>query len=124
MHYYGVDLRDLFREEDPLEPRWVLALILGLPMESAYIAERRGGQQFRGWGPATYAAAQTVTTLRGIQHLYILSHIDKKAKKPKPPVPFPTPESTNSKQESKPRNAFAATANAMIAASRRKKTGG
>ncbi|QHB36913.1 tail assembly chaperone [Mycobacterium phage Roary] len=120
-HYYGMDLRDLFSEEHPLEPRWVLAHIIYLPTESAYVAERRGGQQFRGWNPSWYALVATVNGIRALNHMYILSHIGKNSSKPKAPEPYPIPEVDRSKTEAPKANSFAGIAASMMAASRRKK---
>lgn len=118
--FYGIDLRDLFSEEDPIEPRWLLPHILYLPSDSAYIAERRGGQQFRGWNPSWYAQVASVNAQRALNHMYILSHIGKNAPKPKAPEPYPIPEIHKKNEAPKP-NSFAGIAASMMAASRRKK---
>lgn len=93
LYHYGVDLRDLFDPVKPLSPRYVLALIMYLPLGSAFVAERRGGQEFRDWDVSRYALVDVANSLRSFQHLYLSAHIDRrKTPMPKPPEPFPTPE--------------------------------
>lgn len=124
LHYYGVDIRDLFRDERPLSPRYVLTLVIHLPVESAFFAERRGGQEFRGWGPDTYAAADIATSLRTMVHLYVVSHLDrKKHRMPAPPKPFPTPEDLKTKKSSSKPGSFAHVVKQAKLASMRRKAG-
>ena len=118
-HEYGLDLRDLFNPEAKLSPRYVLAHIKHLPMDSAFVAERRGGQQFRGWDESRYIAVANVNAIRTLQHLYVLAHSKKNAK-PKPPEPYPIPDSKTKKD--KP-GSFAAIARRHLAAARRRKEG-
>lgn len=94
MHYYRVDLRDLFHPEKPLSPRYVLDLIMHLPLGSCFNAARRGGQQYHGWDAERYALVDIANSLRMIQFLYTSAHIDpKKGRRPAIPSPFPTPDS-------------------------------
>ncbi|AEK32673.1 tail assembly chaperone [Mycobacterium phage LittleCherry] len=122
---YNVDLRDLFDDENPLDPQYVLWLVLGLSVDSAYSAERRGGPQFRGWTPSTFAQVATANGIRGLQYSYILTHIDKKAKRPNPPEPYPIPtrETDRSKPVTPKPGSFAGIAASMMAAARRQKAG-
>lgn len=91
--HYGVDLRGLFDPVSPLSPRYVLCLIMHLPLGSAFVAARRGGQEFRDWDMSRYVLVDVANSLRSLQYLYLASHIDRrKAPTPKPPEPFPTPE--------------------------------
>ncbi|QGJ97068.1 tail assembly chaperone [Mycobacterium phage PetterN] len=123
---YQLDLRDLFDDEDPLDPEYVLWLIPGLSIDSAFVAERHGGPQFRGWTPSTYAQVATANGIRGLQYAYILTHIDKKAIRPNPPEPYPIPARDTDKS-SKPvtpkPGSFAGIAASMMAAARRQKAG-
>lgn len=124
LHYYGVDIRDLFRDEDPLSPRYVLTLVIHLPIESAFFAARRGGQEYRGWGPDTYAAADIATSLRTLNHLYVSAHIDrKKHRMPAPPKPYPTPETLKAQKQSKRPGSFAQVVINAKAASIKRKAG-
>ena len=124
LFYYGVDLRDLFRAERPLSPRFVLALIMYLPLGSAFVAERRGGQEFRGWDHSRYAMVDAANSLRSIQHLYLAAHIDRrKARVPKPPEPFPTPEETRSKKAVAKPGSFAHMVAVTKAAAERRQKG-
>lgn len=100
--YYNVDLRDIFNPEARLTPLWLLTLLKGLPEGSRFVAEKRGGQQFRGWDAGRYATVATVNAVRALQWTYVAAH---SKSKPKPPDPFPIPESSISKKR-KP-NSFA-----------------
>lgn len=124
LHYYRVDLRDLFREDNPLSPRWVLNLIIGLPMDLEFRAAERGGKKFRGWGPSTYALADIATSLRTLVYLYLSAHIDpKKSKKPAEPKPFWIPDES-SEHKPKKNGLFASMVGSLIAANRKHKKKG
>jgi hypothetical protein len=88
---YNIDLRDIFRDDKDLSPRWLMAHILNLPLGSRFYAEQQGGQQFRGWDESRYAQVATVNAIRALQYTYISAH-----SKRKPPMPdmFPIPEAT------------------------------
>lgn len=108
LEHYGVDLRDLFDEENPLSPKWVLNLVVHLPVGSAFVAARRGGQQFRDWDADRYALADIATSLRSFRHLYVSAHIDRrKHRLPQAPKPFPTPEELTTKKNSQKPGSFA-----------------
>jgi hypothetical protein len=47
--YYHRDLRDLWRPDSDLTPRYVLWLVEHLPDDSATKADMRGGPQMRAW---------------------------------------------------------------------------
>jgi len=114
--YYGVDLRDLFRDNNRLTPLYLLSLIRGLPMESRFNAERRGGQQFRGWDAGRYIDVATVNAVRALQWTYVAAH---SKNKPKAPEPFPIPDKTVRRRDKGP-GSFAFIAAQKIAAARRK----
>ncbi len=119
LHYCRVDLRDLFKDEDPLSPRYVLALIMGLPTDGAFYASRRGGQQFRGWDVDRYALVAQVNAQRATNHIMMMVNRDPKKPKPAPPDYFPIPDED---KPSKPKpGSFAAIAASMMAAQRRKR---
>lgn len=117
LYHYGVDLKDLFHPEKPLSPRYVLTLIMYLPLGSAFVAERRGGQEFRDWDVSRYALIDVANSLRSFQHLYLATHIDRrKHGLPKPPEPFPTPEEQRTEKATHKAGSFAhmvATAKAL-----------
>ncbi len=117
--YYGVDLRDLFRDNNRLTPLYLLSLIRGLPMESRFNAERRGGQQFRGWDAGRYIDVATVNAVRALQWTYVAAH---SKNKPKAPEPFPIPDKTVRRRDKGP-GSFAFIAAQKIAAARRKADG-
>jgi hypothetical protein len=110
----------LFSDEDPLSPRYVLALILQLPTNGAFYASRRGGLQFRGWDADRYALVALVNAQRANNHILLLANSDPKKSKPKAPELFPTPDDNPKSKAPKP-GSFAAIAASMMAAQRRKK---
>lgn len=118
--YYRVDLRDLFSDEEPLSPRYVLALIMNLPTDGALYASRRGGREFRGWDIDRYAAVALVNAQRSTNHILMMVNRDPKKPKPKAPEPFPTPDEVKKSNAPKP-GSFAAVAASMLAAQRRKR---
>ena len=102
-HEYDIDLRDLFSEDRPISPRWVLTHVRALPMGSAFIAEIRGGSEFRGWDQGRYMQASLIDAIRLLQYIFILAHVDPKKSKPKPPNAYPLPDkSIRKKQADKP----------------------
>lgn len=120
LHYYRVDLRDLFSRSGGMSPRYVLALIMGLPSDGAFYASRRGGQEFRGWDASRYALVALVNAQRATNHILLRVNRDPKKAKPKPPEMFPTPDSEIKSKAPKP-GSFAAVAASMLAAQRKKR---
>lgn len=114
---YGIDIRDIFRDDKDLSPRWLLSHILNLPISSRFYAEQQGGQQFRGWDESRYAAVATVNAIRALQYTYISAH---SKKRPKMPDMFPVPEATvkKRKKQSGP-GSFAFIAAAQMAKSKK-----
>lgn len=110
LEVYGVDLRDVFVPESRVTPRWILVLVRGLPESSRFVAELRGGSQFRGWDASRYAAVATVNAVRALQYTYVAAH---SKSKPKPPEPFPIPDRAERRRASGP-NTFAAIAAAAL----------
>lgn len=115
LEVYGVDLRDVLVPESRLTPQLVLVLVRGLPESSRFVAERRGGQEFRGWDTDRYALAATVNAVRALQWTYIAAH---SKSKPKPPDPFPIPDHLKRKKHVGSKS-FAAIAAAKMSAARK-----
>ncbi len=63
MQALGVDLRDLWRPDTRVSPRYVLWLVGQLPPESAFRASQQGGPEFRSWTPTGYLLAGVVNLL-------------------------------------------------------------
>lgn len=84
-----MDIRNLFVPESRLTPLFLLTLIRGLPEGSRFNAERRGGQEFRGWDAGRYASVATVNAVRALQYTYVAAH---SKNRPKAPEPFPIPD--------------------------------
>lgn len=100
-----------------MTPKWVLTLLTGLdPYDSRFYAEKRGGQEFRGWDPDRYATAATVDAVRALTWVYVAAHVKRK---PKLPDPFPTPKAKTKKAD-KP-GSFAHTAFSLLSAAKQRK---
>ncbi len=117
--YYDIDLRDLLSEH-PLAPRFVLAHVNNLDYDSAFIAEVRGGQQFRGWDRDRYQLAALTDAVRAQSYLFTLANIDPKKQKPAPPDPTPVPDEISKTKQDKP-GSFAFIAKRALAAAKRRK---
>lgn len=105
---YGVDLRELFSEVDPLTPRRALALIENLPTSSRTFALWNDSPESYGWGTQEYLLAGVIDSVREGTFTNIQVRSKKKIQ---PFEPFPTPGVQKKKKE-KPVNAFIAMAQA------------
>lgn len=124
-YYFGVDLRDLFSEGNPVSPRFALLLIDWLPTGSATVAERRGGPEFRGWDVDRYMAARMVDILNASLYSFVVANSDPKRSRPSQPDPFPTPDVRAAKHRSaEGPGTFAGIAKALLARSKKQKNGG
>lgn len=90
-HEYGIDLREIFSEDDPLDPRWVLVHVANLPMASSFVAVNRGGLEYRGWGQEQYTAADISDGLSELAYILIMAHRDPDKPVPQPPKRYPRP---------------------------------
>lgn len=116
-HWFDIDLRDLFSEDDPLEPSWVMMHVRCLPMSSRFMAELRGGERFIGWDEGRYMQAALIDSIRVLQYIMVLVNSDPKKKAASPPDPYPLPDQLRVKQQQqqdKP-GSFAFIANAQLA---------
>jgi hypothetical protein len=95
--FYNLDLRDLWREDTTLTPRYVLWLVEHLPPESATIASMKGGPEHRPWTIETFLLAQAVNLLAGANH----QRAGKRMRKP--PIVPPRPKTTASSVAAKKR---------------------
>lgn len=121
-HYYGIDLRDLFSEEHPISPRWVLTHIRHLPIGSAFVAEQRGGQQYRDWDELRYQIASLINAVRAQTYVFTLAHSDPKKRTPEPPEPYPVPDDRNKKKQKQDKpGSFAFIAKSHLAALKKMK---
>jgi hypothetical protein len=91
---YGVDLRDLYRDET--SPRWWINLIIQLPAGSRFYAEKRGGPAFRGWDEDRYAMVAVINAVRALQWTYVAS---KSKRRPPQLQPFPIPDEMRRRKE-------------------------
>lgn len=94
-----------------------------LSFDSAFIAEARGGQEFRHWGRSLYQLVALTDAVRALSYLFVLANIDPKAPKPKPPEPSPCPDQLTTKKQDAP-GSFAFIAKAGIAAAKRRRENG
>lgn len=119
MEYYKVDLRDIYRPEANLTPRYLFVLLKGLPVGSRFNSEKRGGQQFQGWDESRYMQASLINAVRALQYTYVQAHSKKKIQQPDL-FPVPDRKQTTQSQISKP-GSFANVAAQMILAARKKR---
>lgn len=120
-HYFGIDIRELFSDNPPFSPRYVIAHIKWLPLGSAFVAETRGGKQFRDWDGDRYLRVAQFDAFRTFSYLFILANKDPKKSAPKPPDPYPIPDArVRVKKDEKP-NSFGFIAKSMLADAKRKK---
>lgn len=120
--YYGIDLRDLFSEDRPLSPRWVLLHANALPLGSASVAAKRGGPEFRGWDEGRYMMASLINAVRLNTHTFVLAHIDPKKTHPELPKMYPLPDDIKERTKPAPKpGSFAAIALAKLSAVKKRK---
>jgi hypothetical protein len=117
--YFGIDLRDLFLEENPLSPRWALLHIQQLPMGSSFVAELRGGPEFRGWDADRYMTARLIDLFGIANYIQILINHDRDKPKPPPPDPYPLPDNVKRSEQNQP-GSFGFIARQKIAQARRR----
>lgn len=123
--YYDIDLRDLFLDEPPWSPRFVLVHINHLTFDSATTAEMRGGQQFRGWDEDRYIAASTSNAIRTLSYMFLLANRDpKKSRRPETPTPWPLPDDKTKKQKQDKPGSFAYIAKSLLSKAKKRKEGG
>lgn len=119
METYKVDLRDIYRPEATLTPRFLFVLLKGLPTGSRFNSEKRGGQQFQGWDESRYMQAALINAVRALQYTYVQAHSKKNIQQPDP-FPVPDRKQTTQSQISKP-GSFANVAASMVLAARKKR---
>ena len=111
-----MDIRNIFVPESRLTPLFLLVLIRGLPEDCRFNAERRGGQEFRGWDAGRYAAVASVNAVRALQYTYVAAH---SKSRPKAPEPFPIPDQRGRRKNTGP-GSFAYMAAQRLAAKKSK----
>jgi hypothetical protein len=97
--------------------------VKNLPIDSAFYAEVRGGQQFRGWGEDRYMTARLIDSIRALTYLFICANTDPKKKRPEPPDPHPTPDGLKVKKPAKS-GSFAATVRTLSEKAKKRMEGG
>jgi hypothetical protein len=106
-------------------PKYVLAHVNNLWYDSAYIAEARGGQQFRGWDAGRYQTAALTDAVRVSNYLFVMANRDPKKQKPAAPEPSFTPDQTVvKKRKTDQPGQFGWIARAHLAAQKKQKGGG
>ena len=120
--YYGIDLRDLFSEDQPISPRWALMHANALPLESDTVAEQRGGQHFRGWDEGRYMLAQLIDATRLNTYAFALAHRDPDLREPDPPSMYPLPDNVRARNKRPPKpGSFASIVGSKLAAVKERK---
>ena len=117
-HYFGLDVRDVLTYD--VSPLFVLIHIGYLPMESAFVAEQRGGQKFRGWSEDRYIRVMSLNAQSIGNYMFLSANMDPKKKKPPPPRPYAVPDAPVKEDQTKRPGSFAAMAAMQMAAAKRK----
>ncbi|MFF0745326.1 hypothetical protein ACFYVL_33500 [Streptomyces sp. NPDC004111] len=93
MRFYGVDIHGLFTGELP--PRYCLALIEHLPLESAFKSRALcdGGTKDAGWDRNTFLLAEMLDALQMIHTSFVRSKV-KNPRSVRQPDPYRRPGST------------------------------
>lgn len=87
LRYYGLDLRDLVRGK--LSPKRALALVEGLPTDSAYAVALRGPEH-TGWDRQAYISADIFDAVMTLTYVMLRVNSDK-PKSVKAPEEYPRP---------------------------------
>ena len=101
----------------------MLAHIRNLDYDSAFVAEVRGGQEFRGWDAGRYLTVAQIDAIRILQYILVLIHKDPKKRKPEPPEPTTTPDKKAKKQRQDKPGSFSFIARSIAARTRKRKEG-
>jgi len=124
-HYYGIDLRELFAEDKPLSPRWVLIHVLHLPVESAFVAQQRGGGMFRGWDEGRYMMARLIDLMSISNWMFLCANSDPDGRKPEMPEPYPMPDNIKMKKQLQDRpGSFGFITKTLLAKAKKRKAAG
>ncbi|EMF02457.1 hypothetical protein H340_01384 [Streptomyces mobaraensis NBRC 13819 = DSM 40847] len=104
MRFYGIDIHGLFTGELP--PRYCLALIEHLPLESAFKSRAlcEGGVSDFGWDRNTFILAEMLDAIQSMHTSFIRSKV-KNPRSVKQPEPYRRPGAT--KENEKKYNPFA-----------------
>jgi hypothetical protein len=68
-------------------------------MESAFVAQMRGGYQFRGWGLDRYMAARLIDQQAIGNWMFLCANSDPDGRKPEMPDPYPLPDDIKRKKQ-------------------------
>lgn len=90
LRFYGIDIRDLFTGD--LSPRFCIALIEHLPIESAFKSRAlcEGGEQDFGWDRNTFIMAELLDAIHSMHTSFIRSKV-KNPKSVQVPAPYRRP---------------------------------
>lgn len=121
-HYFGIDLLEMVSDYPPRSPRYVLAHIKWLPLGSAFVAETRGGQEFRGWDQDRYMRVAQIDAQNNANWLFVMANKDPKKAALKPPDKYPIPDRRAlAKSANEKPGSFGFIAKSMLADAKRKK---
>lgn len=108
-----------------MSPRWVLMHAFNLPVGSAFVAEQRGGPQFRGWDETRYMIASVYNVINILKYITILANRNPDAPEIELPEPYPLPDDLSVKRPKadKP-GSFGFIARSLLAKAKKRKAGG
>jgi hypothetical protein len=98
---------------------------LHLPIESAFVAQQRGGDQFRGWGQDRYMMARLIDQTAIGNWMFLSANSDPDGRKPEMPDPFSLPDDIERKKklQDKP-GSFAFITKTLLAKAKKRKAAG
>jgi hypothetical protein len=98
LHHYGIHYSEYLGESPKYQPQEILVYVMNLPLGSNFIAEIRGGPEFRGWDQVMYMLANAVDGINSNAYITLAANSDKKHR-PKAPELVKRPEESKKKRE-------------------------
>lgn len=113
--YYGLSLGAIY--DGSLSVAEALVLIEQLPMESRYVAAKRGGAEFVGWDEGRYIQALQVNLMKNL--IWLITRVNSKKAPPAPKL-YPLPGESKKNEAGPDGNTFKGMLEAAKAAAEKK----